>query len=52
MREKLLQMKDLVNKKQDELVNISTKARDFIRQKKKEWATTVHQDTLKRVVLN
>ena len=52
MREKISQLKDRLVKRDAEVKVALEKARNFVKEKKVEWARVIHEKTLKRVALN
>ena len=52
MREKISQLKDRLVKRDAEMKAAIEKARNFVKEKKIEWARVIHEKTLKRVALN
>ena len=52
MREKISQLKDRLVKRDAEIKVALEKARNFVKDKKIEWARVIHEKTLKRVALN
>ena len=52
MREKITQLKERLVKRDAEIKVALDKARNFVKEKKVEWARVIHEKTLKRVALN
>ena len=52
MREKIEQLKDRLVKRDVEIKVALEKARNFVKERKVEWARVIHEKTLKRVALN